>query len=413
MATPNLKIIKTDGNLGRQATTNDMVTGVVMNAVATPDMVLGEVYPITSLRAAEELGLSDQYDNDNGVLVYHRIKRLFIHNPSIRVYFLPVAQDVTLLQMATKESEYLAKLLRGRNGEIVQAFIARNPDDDYVPTIEDGLNDEVMTAVYAAQDLAEYEFEKGRPVDLFVEGRNFTGTAAAVTDLKDLVTDCPDVSVVIMADNDISISNPLFAKYAAVEDYVGLVSKAAVSQNPGELIEDFNLTKPDRGVFVNPGLSSGNHINTYTDADLEILNEKGFVYAVNQGVPGCHIMDSNTCADETSDYSKLEANRSIKKAVKLIREKLLPRVKGRVYVDPNTGKIAPADIKELEAITETAMDPMVSARDVSGRAGVDAYIDPDQNVLSTSKLEVEFTFVPVAIGREITLRIGFNNPLNK
>lgn len=412
MATPNLTIIKTDGNLGRQATTNDMVTGVVMNAVATADLELGVIYPITSLRAAEELGLSDQYDTDNGVLVYHRIKRLFVHNPSVRVYFLPVAQNVTLTQMATKENEYLAKLLRARNGEIVQAFIARNPDAEYVPTIENGLNSEVLPATYAAQDLATYEFEKGRPIDIFVEGRNFTGTAAAIQDLTDLVTDCPDVSVVVMADNDVSTANAAYAKYAAVEDYAALVSKAAVSQNPGELIEDFNLTKPDRGVFVNPGLSSGSHINTYSDADLEILNDKGYVLATNQGVPGCHIVDSNTATDETSDYSKLESNRTIKKAIKLIRAKLLPRVKGRIYVDPNTGRIAPADIKELEAVAESAMDPMVSDRDVSGRDGVDAYINPDQNILATSKLEVEFTFVPVAIGRQITLRIGFNNPLN-
>lgn len=411
MGRPGLDIVKTDGNLGKQATTNDMVTGLVLNAVATGEMTLGEIYPITSLAAAEALGLNDQYDTDNLVLVYHRIKRLFIHNPSIKLYLLPVAQDVSLVDMATKENDYLAKLLRVQEGEIVQAIIARNPDGDYVPTIANGLNDEVEPAAYAAQDLANYELEKGRPIDIFIEGRNFTGTAAAVTDLTDLVTDCPDVTVVLMADNDISASNTRFAKYAAVEDYVGLVSKAAVSQNAGELIEEFNLTKPNLGVFLNPGLSSGNHINTYSEADLDILAEKGYVFATNQGVNGYHIVDTYTCTDKTSDYSKLEANRSIKKAIKLIRAKLLPRVKGRVYVDPDSGKIAPDSIKELEAVTESAVDIMVSDRDVSG--GVDAYIDPNQNILATSKLEVQFTFVPVAIGRQITLKIGFNNPLNK
>jgi len=38
------------------------------------------------------------------------------------------------------------------------------------------------------------------------------------------------------------------------------------------------------------------------------------------------------------------------------------------------------------------------------------FVDPNQNVLTTSKLDVKLTFVPVAIGREITLKIGFNNP---
>lgn len=410
MARPGLNFEKTNGNLGRQATTNDMVTGMVVNAVATADMVLGTIYPITSLAAAEDLGLNDAYDTDNEVLVYHRIKRLFVHNPSIKLYILPVAQDVTLVQMADKANDHLAKLLRDKAGEIVQAFIARNPDDQYVPTIEDGLNDEVIAAVYKAQELAEYEFEKGRPVDLFVEGRNFTGTAAAVTDLHNLVTDCPDVTVAILADNDISISNALFAKYAAVEDYVAMASKAAVSQNAGELIPEFNLTKPADGIFLNPGLSSGLKISEYSEPDIDILNNKGYIVAINQGVPGVHILDTHTCDDEESDYNKLENNRTIKKAVKLIRAKILPRVKGRLYVDPDTGKIAPEDIKELEAITESALDPMLNDRDLSG--GVDAYINPEQNILSTSKFDIEFSCVPVAIGRRITIKYGFNNPLN-
>jgi hypothetical protein len=51
---------------------------------------------------------------------------------------------------------------------------------------------------------------------------------------------------------------------------------------------------------------------------------------------------------------------------------------------------------------------MVADGDISG--GVDAYVDPAQDVLSTSKIEVLLTFVPVAINRKITLKIGFDNP---
>ena len=411
MARPGLEIIKTDGNLGRQEPSEDNVTGMVLNAVATAEMDLGTIYPINSLADAEALLLNDAYDDDNDVLVYHRIKRLFVRQPSIKLYILPVAQDVTLTQMADKENEYLAKLLRNQEGEIRQAIIARNPDGDYVPTIEDGLNDEVVASVFKAQELTEAEFEKGRYVDIFVEGRNFTGTTAAVKDLRDLVTECPDVSVVLMADNDISKKKAAYLKYAAVEDYVGIVSKAAVSQNPGELIENFNLTNVAAGAFLNPGLSSGNHINTYTDSDLEVLNEKGYVFATNQGVAGYHIEDSNTCAKITSDYAQLENSRSIKKAIRLARKALLPKVKGRLYVDPDTGQLAAEDRKELEAVTVESINPMVADQDVSG--GVEAYIDPAQNILATSEFEVQFSFIPVAIGRKITLKIGFKNPLKK
>jgi hypothetical protein len=51
---------------------------------------------------------------------------------------------------------------------------------------------------------------------------------------------------------------------------------------------------------------------------------------------------------------------------------------------------------------------MQTAGDISG--GIDTYVDPSQNVLSTSDLVVAMTFVPVSIGRQITIQIGFSNP---
>jgi hypothetical protein len=67
-------------------------------------------------------------------------------------------------------------------------------------------------------------------------------------------------------------------------------------------------------------------------------------------------------------------------------------------------------VKDLETITKVSLDPMVASGDISG--GVDAYINPEQNVLATSEFEVLLTFIPVAIGRRITLKVGFRNPLN-
>lgn len=409
MARPGLTIEKLDGGLGRRSPNQDMVTAVVMNAVDTVDMIAGNIYTLRSLQDAELLGLSDQYDADNAVLVYHRLKRLFHHNPSIIVHFMPVGQAVTMAQMVDPALNYAAKLLRDKKGEVVQTMIARNPDELYEPTIEEGLDSDSIAAVSKAQELANSEFAKDRYCEFFIEGRSFTGTATAATDFRSLETDCPDVSLVIFADNDISTANAAYAGYAAVEDFTGLVSKAAVSQNAGELIPDFNLTDAFAGVFINAGLSSGNHINTYSDVDLDTLNAKGYIIATGtSGIFGYHILDTHTCTGLDSDYAYVENNRTIKKAIKLARLSVLPRVKGRLYVDENTGQMAPEEVKEIEAVTEAALNPMLADGDLSG--GVDAYIDPAQNILATSKFEIKLTFVPVAIGRRISLKIGFNNP---
>ena len=190
-----------------------------------------------------------------------------------------------------------------------------------------------------------------------------------------------------------------------------MLSLAAVSQHPGELIDLFNLTDAANGYFLNPGLSSGNHIDTYTDAALDLLNDKGYIIAgFESGLEGVYITDTPTGDKLSSDYAYVENNRTIKKGIKLTRKAILPRVKSRIYVDPDSGKITPQNAKDLESAAKTALSPMLSSGDISG--GIDAYVDPAQNVLATSELVLMVTFVPVAIGRQITLKIGFKNPLN-
>lgn len=409
MNRPRLNIEKLNGQLGRTATTADMTTAVVMNAIATDDMTLGEIYTFNTIDDVEALGLNDAYDDTNSVLVYHRLKKMFFNNPSIVIQFMPVAQTVTLTQMADKTNNYLAKLLRDKAGECKLAVIALNPAEDYEETVTTGLDADCIAAMYKLQELADFEYTKDRFCDFFLEGRSFSGSASGVLNLRTLESACPDVSVWIGADNDVSNLKPIYSKYASVEDYVSMISLAEVSQNAGEQIPTFSLTDVTNGYYVNAGLSSGSHINTYSDANLDLLNEKGLNFAtLVPGVVGYHIVDTHTCAPITSDYAYVENNRTIKKAIRLARIAVLPKVKSRLYVDPNSGKLQPEICKSLEVTAQESLRPMLADGDISG--GIDCYVNPAQNVLATSKVEMKLTFVPVAIGREITLKIGFNNP---
>lgn len=409
MNRPRLNIQKLNGQLGRTATTSDMTTAVVMNGVATTEMTLGEIYTLRSIDDAEALLLNDAYDDTNSVLTYHRLKKMFFNNPSIVIHFMPVAQTVTLTQMADKNNNYLAKVLRDKAGECKQAMIALNPLDNYTPTITDGLDADSIAAMYKLQELADFEYSKDRFCDFYVEGRSFSGSASAVLNVRNLQNECPDVSMWIGADHDVSNLKTIYNKYASVEDYVSMITLAEVSQNAGEQIPEFSLTDANKGYYLNAGLSSGSHINTYSDTNLDLLNEKGLNFAtLVPGIAGYHIVDTNTCCAITSDYAYVENNRTIKKAIRLARVALLPKVKSRLYVDPNNGKLRPEICKSLEVVGQEALRPMLAAGDISG--GIDMYVDPNQNVLATSKLEAKLTFVPVAIGREITLKIGFNNP---
>lgn len=409
MGRPKLITQKLNGGLGRRTPSATMITAAVMQVVALSGLVHNTIYELKSIEDAEALGLDVAYDTANKVLVYHHLSRFFFRNPSATLHFMPVAQTVTLEDMADKDEDYLAKIYKNLGGEIRQGFIALNPVDGYTPTIVGGLDGDVIAAVTKAQELAEAEFSKDRFAITFIEGRAFTGTATAITDFRALATVAPDVAVVLGADNDISTADAAYAGYAAVGDVVGLVSKAAVSQNAGQLTEDFNLTDKASKIFINAGLSSGKHIDEYSDTDLDTLNDKGYIYGVGTaGVAGYHLVDMHTCDAVDSDYAYVENVRTINEMIRAGRTSLLPRMKGRLYVDPDTGKLAPSTTKEMELSTIASQNNLLADGDLSG--GVDCYINPDQNILETSKLEVLLTAVPVAIGRLITLKIGFKNP---
>jgi len=409
MAKHNVTITKRNGALGRRSPSQDGVCGLISTGVAVAGkLVLDTVYPMLSIRDAVSIGITPEYDATHSVLVYHAIDRFFKANPSGTLNVMIAAQENTMADLVDPSKDLAKKLLRESQGLIKYCGVSRNPVAGYVPTGLNGLDADVLTAAAKAQSLYESEFAAFRYAGFLLEGRSFSGTAAAAKDLRTLNT--PNVSITIAADPAISNSNSAYAGYAAVGDVLGLISKASVSQDIGELNSDFDLQDTGNGVFVTAGLSSGLELSAYNEADLDVLDEKGYIFPTAvAGIAGFHLSDSHTAsALDNNDYAFIENNRTIEKAIFLVRQALLPKIKGRVKVDPATGYLQDEDVKALEATGAKALSGMESDGDISG--GIDCYVDPEQDVLSTSKLEIEVTFIPVSIAREITVAIGFSNP---
>lgn len=395
MARDGISIKLLNGGLGRRQPTEDAVFGYVASGVATPSLELGKVYTLKGTKDANLLGLSDEHDTENLTLVYHHIKRFFLRNPNAELQFMVVERAIPMLQILAKDGDYAQRLLKEAAGRIKVLFVTGTANTVF----------ELSTIVPVAQDLHDSEFNKFRYVDIVLEGRGFPGPVTTAEDLRALAA--PNVSVVIAQDPEIA---KIDISYAAVGDFCGHLSSIAVSQNVGEQIPEFNMVDVANGAFISANLSSSQAVDSYTDEELDTLDEKGYIFlAPVSGLSGLYWNDSHTCTLISSDYAYIERNRVINKAIRLVRTALLPKVKGRVKVDAETGMILPEERKALENIASSALDILVDAGDLSG--GVDAYIQPDQNILRTDELITEITFVPVAIGRKITLSIGFKNPL--
>jgi hypothetical protein len=409
MGVPNVQIIKRNGALGRRNPNTDGVCALITTGVAVSGkLVLGTVYPLRSTRDAIALGITEAYDAANKVLVYHPIDRFFKRNPNGTLYIQVNAQTNTLEDLCDVSKEFAKKVLRDLKGIVKFVGVTHNPATGYTPTLTTGLDADVIAAIPKAQALYEDEFSKFRMASFLIEGRSFNGTAAAALDLRTL--NAANVSVTIAQDPDVAALETEYAGYAAVGDVLGLISKAAVSQNIGEYQPDFNLNNTGLNLFVTAALSSGSDINSYADADLDTLDDKGYIFPIAvAGLDGFYLNDSHTAsALLNNDYAYIENNRTIEKAVFLARQALLPRVKSRVQVDSATGQLAPEDVKTLETIGKRALAGMETDGDVSG--GIDCYVDPEQDIIATSRIDVEVSFIPVSIARQITLSIGFVNP---
>lgn len=153
-----------------------------------------------------------------------------------------------------------------------------------------------------------------------------------------------------------------------------------------------------------PAFCDGSKLEDYTPAQIQAIHDKGYLFLIKYtGTTGTFCNDSFTAAPLTSDYAYIENNRAIDKAIRGINVMLLPKVSAPAYIDPDSGKLDHSTIKALEALADDVLAQMVRDGEISGYK---VSINPNQQVLRTSKLEVIVKLVPVGTLREIIVKIG-------
>ena len=131
-----------------------------------------------------------------------------------------------------------------------------------------------------------------------------------------------------------------------------------------------------------PALFNGKLIrNTDTD-DLKALNGNRCIFPViHAGDADNYFNDSHTLDVDSSDYAYIENVRTIDKACRGIRGKLLPWLNSPLRVDPSNGQLESGMVSFLETTAGEALEEMEKAGEISGYK---VEIDPAQNVLATS-----------------------------
>lgn len=385
MAT-SLTIVRQNGNVPKSQNGQDHVSGFVaylLEADIPAAFKAEPVQAVSTIDKAEELGITADATAWSVKMLHYQLEEVFRINPSITLYVGLFSKPESMTFQELKKVQNYAE------GAIRQMAIWNG---DTAPTADN------IVKLEAVADSLDTE---NAPLS--------TLYAPLVSNYKNLpsnlVTNNPRVSVVIAqagsgtgAELYKSKDNKTKATVSAIGVALGTLSKAAVHQCIA-WVKNF-----PSGISM-PALGDGTLVRTIDKGELEKLDTNRYLFLNNVvGVAGSYWNDSHTMDSPTSDYAAIESVRTMDKAVRGIRTYLTPELGGNVYIDPDTGKLQSYTVSHLETTANIPLEEMEKAGELSGYK---AEIDAEQDVLSTSTIEVTIKNVPVGVVRKFKVKIGF------
>lgn len=385
MAT-SLTIVRQNGNVPKSQNGQDHVSGFVaylLEADIPAAFKAEPVQAVSTIDKAEELGITADGAAWSVKMLHYQLEEVFRINPSITLYVGLFSKPESMTFQELKKVQNYAE------GAIRQMAIWNG---DTAPTADN------IVKLEAVADSLDTE---NAPLS--------TLYAPLVSNYKNLpsnlATNNPRVSVVIAqagsgtgAELYKSKDNKTKATVSAIGVALGTLSKAAVHQCIA-WVKNF-----PSGISM-PALGDGTLVRTIDKGELEKLDTNRYLFLNNVvGVAGSYWNDSHTMDSPTSDYAAIESVRTMDKAVRGIRTYLTPELGGNVYIDPDTGKLQSYTVSHLETTANIPLEEMEKAGELSGYK---AEIDAEQDVLSTSTIEVTIKNVPVGVVRKFKVKIGF------
>lgn len=392
-----------NGGLGRRSLNDDGVCLLVIGgAVATGDLDLKTAVELLTLQNAEDLGIDPSYDDTNNILAYHHIDEFFRLSPSGNLFV--ILDDGTL---TIEDIKGVLKL----NQQIKRVGFVRN---DSAPA-------DFAAYVATYQNMCDELRAEARNVPtILVEGNQFDNQVliSAYPDAREYIS--KNVSVVVAQDPLIRSIKSEYETYAAIGSALGMLSVRSVNENLGSVDiinkpqgkkaqNDYPLTDLARSRWLSSVLQSGKAFASLSLAEIGALNDKGYLFVgFYNGYAGMYFNDSHTCIDSASDYSRIENNAVWDKVADLVRQALLPRVKGNLLKDPSSGNLIDSEVAELETLAGNAILTMEAAEEISG---YNVYIDPAQDLSDDAPLNIKIEVVLNNIIHQFDVDLGLTNKI--
>ena len=403
---PNVKIDFANGAIGASEPMDDGVTGLVCTAVAVTQTVndktenvfaLNTPYLITKLDELVSKGITSGEEDANATL-YKAVKEFYDEAPDgSKLWIMGVADTVTLADIVDKTKDNAKKLLVAANGTIRTLAVKIKDKSAYTPTVTTGIDGTVRTAITNAQALAEWATETlFAPVMVLLEGRHYTGNAETLVSNPVNTGNNNRVGVVIgdtVADSKGAAVGLLAGRIASIP-----VQRSVARVRTGSIVA---TTMYIGGVAAELG-------NPETINDCGFICPRTFV-----GKGGYFWSDDKLAAEASDDYSLIPRRRVADKAYRITYSTLINEVAEEISVTDD-GKISAPVVKAIQTAVESAIVNNMTSRGNLGNdpsdpndMGVECYINPDQNIVATSRLDVQVRIKPHGYSKYINVSLGF------
>ena len=393
----SLTFERQDGNVPASLAGEDHVSGIIFY-IAAADIPTAfrtaNIQAVSTIDKAEELGITADDSKWAVRMMHYHLSEAFRANNGISLYVGIFSKPETLTFAEIKTMQNFA------NGRIRQVGVWCG---------DTTLAAEQLTALQAIGELLR---SQAAPLSILFAPK--VANHAAMP--QNLAVSYDRVSVVIaqagidpQSDAEPETGAALYAQTGA-DGNSGHASVSCLGLLLGQLSaasvqESVSWVKKFPSGISVPAFGDGVLVRSVDKAVLEQLDANRYLFlAPIVGIAGSYWNDNHNMTSAISDYNAIERVRTMDKAERGIRTYLTPELGGNVYIDATSGKLQPYTVEHLETTANKALEDMEKAGELSG---YQVKIDPEQDVLSTSTVEVVIKNVPVGVIRRMRVKIGY------
>jgi hypothetical protein len=391
----SVNITLANGQLGGTLQTSDGIAGLMMTGVTEPGYVVGTPILLTNATDADAAGISNVHNR----FARRQIKEYYDQaGPGAQLYVMLVAPTMTVADMAdNSNADGVRKLLGFAGGKI--RIVGLLSDDEAIedagtPTVvSNGLNAQVYVAATKMAVTAAAYFERHKPFRAIIGGSSCSAEAAELADMT--MGTSNNRTAILVGDTQVS-------RAACVGLVLGIAAALPVQRK---------ISRVRSGALTNVEAYVGDQQVGALGDDMAVIAQKGFMtFTTYANTSGYYMAGDPMCAATTDDYCMLARGRVVDKAHILAYTTFVQVVDDEVPVNTD-GTLDAGFCKWLsQQITNLVNNTMTANREISS---IRCYIDPNQNILSTNRLQVVLSIIPVGYATDIRIELGFSNPANE